>query len=252
MKWERAADRANLAAGALHVAQTAALVALLLTEFRGDGWWPLYIDGDRYTYRAAWLLPAFTGLSGAAALYLAWRPPAGLVNTPLWIEYSVSSGLMLWVVCTLCGIDALWKLALVAAANAAMMGTGYLAERAVEAHQSVHRSAVPRAALAWFAVGSLLFVAIFVPVWVYFFQRVADAPRAVYVIIIVITFMYSLFGVNAAHYLRLFACPCGRATRTQRGRFHRTRLVYALLSFSVKSFLAWFVLFGALRAPNSQ
>ncbi len=252
MKWDRAANRANLAAGVFHVAQTAALVALLLTEFRGDGWWPLYIDGERYTYRAAWLLPAFTGLSGAAALYLAWRPPAGLVNTPLWIEYSISSGLMLWVVCTLCGIDALWKLLLVALANAAMMATGYLAERAVEdatQYQMVQGvPPAPRAAVAWFSVGSAIFVAIFVPIWVYFYQRVENAPRAVYVIIIVITFMYALFGVNAAFYLFVRDSKA----RTQTARFDRARFVYALLSFSVKSFLAWFVLFGALRAPNSQ
>ena len=259
----------NLGAGCLHVAQTIAMIVLLQTRFAGQGWWILYVDGVEHPFRMAWLLPFFTGISGVAALVVWWRTRremqlkkrGRLVNTVLWIEYSVSSAACLWVVCIQCGIDALWKLLLESAANVLLMYTGYRSELAMyRANKAVLRTdpgsvnlqyTVPREALAWFWFGMALFTAMFVPIWYYFFERATrpGVPDAVLVIIPVITLLYISFGFAAAYYLNAFRLCAFKEPLAS--RFDKTRLTYAILSFSVKSFLAWFVLFGALRDPRA-
>jgi len=233
------------AVAAAHGAQVAASAYVVS---RDPGYAALRVGADCYAYAFAWLLPAFAACSCVAHAAIAVRgPPHSRVNAVRWIEYAISSSLCNWVVATLVGIEYLWALAPLTAANAAMMVTGWAAEYRIAHDANPLRALVAGWALfagVWGVIIGMFVRAVTV--------RPGDDPSppnsVLYGVPIGLVFLNATFGVLMVWY----AWPYMRGYKPLPGdapwrRFVRAEYGYSVLSLTAKSFLMWMVLGGAQR-----
>ncbi|MBW4076989.1 MAG: heliorhodopsin HeR [Acidobacteria bacterium] len=241
-------QRFNLAAGALH-ALSGILIVILANTFTLSVT-ANYMAGPPGTttrqlvhlldVRLAWLISAFFFLSAVAHLVVAGplresyeRELEKGRNPYRWIEYSVSSSLMIVAIALLTGIgDAAALLALVGV-NASMIGFGWMQER----YEKPGGSLVPfwlgcgAGAVPWVAIGIYLFAP----------GATAHAPGFVYGIYFSLFVAFNCFAlVQYLQYRRI-------------GRFADYLVgekTYLVLSLVAKSLLAWQV-FAATLATGS-
>jgi hypothetical protein len=190
-------------------------------------------------YLLAPLLPLFSTLSCIGHLFararlLRVRGRLVRSNPARWIEYSVSAGLMLWVIATLSGVDNLLVLLMLLAANAALMFCGHVVELGMR--RTEVSFVVDQATL----VGWVLHMTIWSVIFTSFFYAIREgggsaAPPMVYAIAPVLFTAHSLFGLVQGLYV------WGYVTWESQER------LYAVLSLTAKSLLAWMTVGGALR-----
>jgi len=239
--------RDNVAAGFVHLAQAVAVVALA-TGFS----LPVtaaYMDGPPGT-PAADPVTLFEIPTGAAvATFLALSALAhGLVatvwwrryvadlgrcrNQARWVEYSLSSSLMIVLIAQLVGISDVAALLALFGLNASMILFGWLQERYEEPGGG-----------GWlpFVFGCLVGVVPWLAIAVYVFspgsQSGASPPAFVYGILISLFAFFNVFAVN--QWLQYRAS--GRWSSYLFGE-----RIYILLSLTAKSALAWQVFAGTL------
>ncbi|HUX05486.1 MAG TPA: heliorhodopsin HeR [Acidimicrobiales bacterium] len=240
--------RLNLAAGALHLVSAAAIVAL------ANGFsLPVtanYMAGqpgsDRYQLvtlanipMSLWIAVFFV-LSALAHFTVAqWRWPqyqrrlAAQQNPYRWLEYALSSSVMIVAIAQLTGISDVAALVALVGANAAMIGFGWMQER-YEA---------PGGSLQPFWLGCLVGAVPWIAVGIYLFAPGASqhAPGFVYGIYFTIFAFFNCFAlVQWLQYKRI-----GRFADYLVGE--RT---YVILSFVAKSLLAWQI-FAAVLAGSA-
>lgn len=262
---EPAPRQIHLFAFALHAVQTIVTAVLLTTAFSGQGWWYFLITGydlrqTLVSYRLGWLIPFFFALSAASHAYQsgvsysrrdtdAHDARVKEVIAVRWIEYSVSAGVMLWVIATLSGIFELSTLILLAVSNAFLQLTGYLAELRLLKSRPTHG--------AWFLrVGWFVFVAQWAVVFGHFFTALSDAdervPDMVYAIAPTLFVLFSLFAIP----LQRWSSRLQKANETGAPRrwdyYSCVDVPYLWLSFIAKTTLGWMVLGGALREPETH
>lgn len=228
-----------------HLAQVIAASVYVALD---TGWGQLHIRTRCYSYPIAWLLPAFSACSCISHALTAYKLPRILeirVNRVRWVEYSISSTLCNWVVCTLVGIDELTELVILSIINVGVMWTGEVAERRV----SQGRSALVPLLVGWvgFAIEWGVILAAFGHA--VHTREPEKGPVPAFVLYGVPTGLValnSLFGLVAVLYAFPPTRRC-RALMNDADRFLYAEYAYSILSLTAKSFLTWMVLGGAQR-----
>ena len=243
----RSLRRANIAAGALHAVQAAAVLALA-TDFalpvtasylEGP---PGTAPGDRvvlFDLPTGLAVAGFLALSALAHLVVVtwwWqRYVADLErhrNPARWVEYSLSSSLMIVLIAQLVGISDVAALLAIFAVNAAMILFGWLQERYEEPGGG-----------GWlpFVFGCVTGAVPWIAITVYLLSPAADTgaepPGFVYGIFVSLFVFFNIFALN--QWLQYRA----------KGRFRdyvAGEWVYIGLSLTAKSALAWQVFGGTL------
>ena len=236
----------NIAAGVLH-AVSGALILVLANTFA----LPVtanYMAGPPGTtkrqlvhlvdLRLAWLVAAFFFLSAAAHLLIGgplrsrYEGEIAQSRNPYrWIEYSVSSSLMIVAIAQLTGIADVAALVSLVGVNSSMIGFGWIQER----YEKPGGSLLPfwlgcgAGAVPWIAIGFYLISP----------GANAHAPAFVYGIYVSLFFAFNCFAlVQYLQYRRV-------------GRFADYLVgekTYLVLSFVAKSLLAWQLFASALAA----
>ena len=238
--------RYNLAAGVLHALSAVAVVAL-----SNDFALPVnanYMAGPPGTsdrqmvellqIRMSWLIGAFFVLSALAHFTVAGPQRSSyethLANTrnPFrWIEYSLSSSLMIVAIAQLTGIaDAPALLALIGV-NASMIGFGWIQER----------YEMPGGSLMPFWLGCIAGIVPWLAIGVYLLAPGADAhaPGFVYAIYVSLFAFFNCFAlVQYLQYKKV-----GRFANYVTGE-----KTYLVLSLVAKSLLAWQIFSATLAA----
>ena len=239
--------RWNGAMGALHFAQGLAMLALasafslpVTSSFlRMDAVTDklVAVPDELVRLRIGPLVAGFLFLSGVAHFALAspwlhrWyeRNVSRGINPARWIEYSLSSSLMMVVIAMLVGIYDIASLIVIFALNATMILFGWLMELHNQTTQRTNWTAF------WFGcfAGAVPWIAVAV-----YLTGAADPPGFVYGIFASLFLFFNVFAVNMLlQYRRL-----GR----WRDHLYGER-VYMLLSLFAKSALAWQVFAGTLQ-----
>ncbi|QCX27906.1 heliorhodopsin HeR [Nocardioides jishulii] len=237
----------NLGAAALHVAQAVAVV-VLATDFA----LPVtasYLAGPPGTAPQAptvlFDLPtgpavaAFLALSAVAHLVVSsvwWRryvaDLARGINRARWVEYSLSSSLMMVVIAQLVGISDVTALLAIAGVNASMIFFGWVQEK----YEQVGGG-------GWlpFGFGCIAGAVPWIAVLVYVVapQSPSDAtpPGFVYAIVVSLFVFFNIFALN--QWLQYRA-------RGRWGDYLFGETIYIVLSLVAKSLLAWQVFGGTL------
>ncbi|HET7568824.1 MAG TPA: heliorhodopsin HeR [Gaiellaceae bacterium] len=239
--------RFNAVLALLHLAQAAAILALssdfslpVTSSFlRMDATTGRLVGvrDELVRLRIGPLVAAFLLLSAVAHAALAspwlhgWyeRNLRRGINHARWLEYSLSSSLMMVVIAMLVGIYDVASLVLVFAVNASMILFGWLME--------IHNQSTPRTNWAAFAFGCLAGAAPWIAVAVYLAGS-SGPPGFVYGIFASLFVFFDVFAVNMALQYR----KVGRWREYLYGE-----RVYMLLSLFAKSALAWQVFAGTLQ-----
>ncbi|KRE43469.1 heliorhodopsin HeR [Knoellia sp. Soil729] len=246
---ERTLRRDNLVAAALHVVQAVAVLSLA-----NDFALPVtasYLAGPPGTapQEPTVLFDLSTGLAVAAFLALSalahlvvstvWfrgyvSDLARGINRARWVEYSLSSSLMMVVIAQLVGIADITALLAIAGVNASMILFGWLQEKY---EQPGHGGWLP----FWFGcvAGAVPWVAVVVYVVAPSSPSQASPPGFVYAIVVSLFLFFNIFALN--QWLQYKA----------RGRWASYLFgerIYILLSLVAKSLLAWQVFGGTLAA----
>jgi hypothetical protein len=246
----RSLRRWNAALGALHLVQ--GLLLLVLGTAFALPVTSSFLEMDQtsnrlvselqtlFDVRIAPLVAAFLFLSAAAHWSLAsfgrrWyeKELARGMNRARWLEYSLSSSVMIVVIAMLVGIYDVAALLALFAANAAMILFGWLMELHNQTTQRTNWTAywfgVFAGAVPWVAIGIYLIGAGIGP---------GGPPGFVYGIYASIFVFFNVFALNMVLQYR----GAGR----WRDYLYGER-VYMLLSLGAKSALAWQVFAGTLR-----
>lgn len=241
--------RYNLVAGCLHLAQAVTIV-LLATSFS----LPVratYMTGppgptvgsqtvDLFSLDFAWAIAAFFALSSLAHFIVAgprwasYQAQLGKCRNPYrWLEYSLSSSIMIVLIAMLVGINDSAALLALAGVNASMIAFGWMQER-YEA---------PGKGLGPFWIGCIAGSVPWLAIGVYLAGPGADqhAPAFVYVIFFSLFAFFNCFAINQwLQYRRI-----GKWRDYLIGE--RT---YITLSLIAKSLLAWQI-FASTLTPSA-
>lgn len=159
-------------------------------------------------------------------------------NPVRWLEYSISAGLMLFVIAQLSDVTDIKLLVLILCGNIILQYFGYSSE--LNAARGDYGQAKKDN-----GVGFGLFVSLWIPLFVAFFTSLTQAeespPEMVYVIIFVMFALFLVFGLLNYGYVT------GKYARLK--DFKNVELGYLVLSFVSKTLLTNLTLFGALNKP---
>lgn len=239
--------RYNIAAGLLHLTSAVAVVVLA-----NDFAIPVtasYIEGapgsDAFTQVTLWEVPMAWGVAlffGLSALAHAWVvSPWGFVryaddlaqqrNYARWVEYALSSSVMIWLIAQICSVTDVVALIVIFAVNACMILFGWLQEK----YEEPGGGMMP----FWFGclAGAVPWVLIVLLLVRPGYEGSAETPGFVYGIVISLFVFFNIFAlVQWLQYKRV-----GRWADYLNGE--RT---YITLSLVAKSLLAWQVFAGTL------
>ncbi len=228
------------AAALLHGSQAIALTVLLSTNDSLRPW-PLITTGfgkvqDVWTQDVFYLLPAFSALSTVNHSVMAWsttyyeQVQRTHVHPLQWLEYSVSAGLMTWMLAVTCGVVDVNTLTQLVWLNVLMQYTGYAIEKAKAQKQDWR---------PWLWMGWGLFVAIWSILMVSFYvvlsHTTTDIPDILYLIIFFMVALFASFGINQGLYAADYI------------DWHKYQVGSITLSFVTKTLLVWLVYGGLIR-----
>lgn len=198
-------------------------------------------------------------------------------NPIRWTEYSMSAGLMTYIIASLSGITDIKTLVGILIANVALQYTGYSVEKltaqSLRSDDLVCKDMLYQGAIREQIIGFLIFAVQMAIVWIAFFTSVAqsdqDVPIYVWTIIFILTALYLAFGLLSVCYTRGVQTTRGaKPSRDNNTRgandnnktgflafretdFRKVEVGYIALSFISKTFLMNMVLFGSVSAtPN--
>ena len=238
----------NLIAAVFHLAQAAAVLALA-----NDFAIPItasFLEGppgtdpgeptELFSLRVGWGVAAFMLMSAAAHLTLVmpgmyeWYRGqlASRRNYARWVEYSLSSSLMIVLIAMLPGITDVAALLGLFGVNASMILFGWLMEKYEEPGS-------PSWLAYWFGViaGAVPWIAIAIYLWSP--GSTAEPPGFVYGIFFSLFLFFNVFAVNMVLQYR----------KTWKWRDYLFgEKIYILLSLTAKSLLAWQVFAGTLAS----
>ncbi len=235
----------NIVLGAFHAAQAAAVIALsndfstpvTASYLAGPPGSPAGDAVPLFDIRFAWGVAIFLGLS-ALFHWLIVSPPffdrylAGLDaghNYFRWVEYSLSSSVMIVLIAALTGITDVAAMIALFGVNAAMIFFGAVQEKYEQ----------PGGSLLPFWLGCMVGAVPWIAIGVYLFSPGADVtpPGFVYGIYVSLFLFFNVFALN--QWLQY------RQVGKWRSYLHG-ETVYMLLSLVAKSALAWQVFGGTL------
>lgn len=246
------------------------------------------------SYDLAQLVPIFSLLSSANhtwALFDFQRYATFVekgYNPVRWTEYSMSAGLMTYIIASLSGITDIKTLIGILIANVALQYTGYSVEKltaqSMRSDDLICKDILYQGAIREQIIGFLIFAVQMAIVWIAFFTSVAqsdqDVPIYVWTIIFILTALYLAFGLLSVCYTRgasVFNTRGAKPSRDNNTRgasvfntrddgiptsnksktgfsafretdFRKVEVGYIALSFISKTFLMNMVLFGSVSA----
>ena len=230
-------------AATVHFVQFIAVLVLIIGDEGSK--WPIVSQGfedisKKWTYYLSYLVPLFPALSTvnhATAFFAShWYEDVlkKKCNPVRWAEYSLSAGIMLWVIATLSGIIEIRTLISLAMLNAALQYVGYLIEKT----KSTNGNAKPLL-LVGFAIHVTIWTQILISFFTVINQSANKAPPGIYSIIIIMFILFSSFGVWASMWVL-------DIIKT----FDILEMGYIILSLIAKTFLTWMVYFGVLKSDQ--
>lgn len=243
--------KTNIAAGCLHLASLVAILLLsndaslpvratYLTEAPGTGNFSSPIG--LFDLKIGWMVAAFMALSAFFHFYVSSpavfpKYAAGLenhINKYRWVEYSLSSSIMIVVILQLNGVADYIALLAAFGVNASMILFGWLQERYTEPGSG---DMLP----FWFGciAGSVPWIAIFINMFSPKGPADTVVPGFVYGIVISLFIFFNCFAI--VQWLQY------RGKGKWADYLYGERW-YITLSFIAKSLLAWQVFAGALAA----
>lgn len=214
------------------------IVTVSLSRTEKNLKWPILSRGFKnegriWEYNLGWLLPVFPLLSATNHTIAVFKPNLNL-NYFRWLEYSVSAGVMLWIICSLCGIVEIRSLVSIAILNAALQYIGYLIEKCKLENNNLQ-------AKKFFNIGVMIHASIWIQIFVSFYTLLnnskEDVPDIVYAIVVVMFSLFSIFGVWAMLYVY------GKVKS-----YSGLETGYIILSLISKSILIYLVYFGIINA----
>jgi len=156
------------------------------------------------------------------------------MNKLRWIEYMLSSSVMIWVIAMLCGIYDFWFLLAIFSLNAIMNLMGLMME--------VHNQTTAKTSWLSFNIGIFAGLIPWVAIVAYFFGAIQstgrDLPSFVYAIVATIFVTFNIFAINMVLQYKKVG--------PWRDYLYGER-VYMILSLVAKSLLAWQMFSGTLR-----
>ena len=233
-------------AGILHASTSIMMFAI--RKGNNHRKWPLINrhgtnDKKVYMYDISYLLPVFPMLSSVNHFISTMNTSyyeeilKQRINTMRWFEFSISAGVMLWIVATLSGIVEIRSLISLSLLNALLQYIGYLLEVALSEGQS-KKKLLELLGIAWvihFTIWSQIFIS--------FFSVTHNAerkiPKAVYSIVIVLFLLFSSFGVLQTLWISQVITD-----------YQKVELGYVILSLTAKMFLSFMTFFGVLRGDQ--
>jgi hypothetical protein len=233
-------------AGSVHLVTAGVILGAIVNDAGLD--WPLINrgwinDGVEYEYKLAYLLPIFPLLSSInhvvsiADRSLYTNILSKKVNVLRWSEYSVSAGVMLWIIGNLSGILEIRSLVTLAILNALLQYFGYLIEEAVA--RNAPRKEIKELLFAAWGVHMAIWVQIFISFFTVIQENEVPAPSAVYSIIIILFILFSSFGLLTT--LWAFKIITN---------FNLLEMGFIILSLTAKVFLSFMTYFGVLRSDR--
>jgi len=239
----------NLVMGFFHAAQ-GLLILLLANDFAlpvtgtflsgppGDE--PLELT-DLFEIRIAWGVATFVFISAIAHFILAGPAYSWYIdnlgrnrNYARWMEYSVSSSVMVVIIAMLTGISDIAALGAIFAVNAAMILFGWLMEK----YEDPGR---PDWLAYWFGVLAGAVPWLLIAIYIWSPSNPNEPPAFVYAIFISLFIFFNSFAINMVLQYR-------RVGRWKDYVFGE--VVYVFLSLTAKSVLAWQVFGSTLAAMD--
>jgi len=167
------------------------------------------------------------------------------VNPLRWLEYSISSSIMIIVISLLAGISNAFLLIAQAFLNIGLMVVGgFYFEVDNIGYRTFSGKSLRKVRWRFFLIGCLIFLIQWLPIFTYFFTAVSsskDLPWFVYAVILVLFALFTLFAANALfHYLSI---PLFKD-------FVKYEIYYIFLSFTAKFALDWILIVGVLSERN--
>lgn len=171
------------------------------------------------------------------------------INPLRWIEYAISSSLMIVAIAALSGVSNVFILVFLAVPlNVALMiiGGNYFEQDNIGYQRPlVKPSRLRKVRWKFFFWGVLFFLAQWAVIFSYFFAAVtstSQVPVFVYLVVFVMFSLFSLFAVNPVlHYLGAFSWISD---------FVNYELVFIALSFIAKLALDWILIIGVSVTPR--
>jgi hypothetical protein len=234
----------HLVAGLLHLVQAGVITYLVSQGDMPD--WTLtrmkFADvHERSHYQMFALLPAFPALSSMNHLVTYFVPEYKTyvdrtkTNPLQWTEYSLSAGIMTWLIAAMSGITELRTLISLLFMNVVLQALGYMIEKRVADRQDVSVLTF----IAW-----TTFMAIWIPIIISFITTVETSdvpvPDIVYGIVWMLLALYAAFGVNQLLYVG------------QKISWEQSQRGYIVLSLVSKSLLTWMTYFGLKRSRDDE
>jgi hypothetical protein len=238
-------------AASAHISQGVALSVLVARNTAKSYKWPITTLGwekvlkdKTVRFDIGLLLPSFPFLSGLNHIIAVSSPHwyendilKNKVNYVRWIEFSLSSSVMLWMLAMLCGVTELRSLISLMIMNVTLMMLGWMIEKR-KAEGASRREIISLLVIAWG-----VFAAQWVQLTMSFFTIVADGttkpPDIVYSIIGIQFALFSSFGI-----LQVLYCfdVIG---------FPNYEAGFIGLSLGSKSLLSWLV-YGGVISGNKR
>ena len=185
-------------------------------------------------------------------------------NPVRWAEFAVSAGIMNVVIGALSGLNDVKGWSYLLLSNAALQATGYAIERdtatSLNSLSRVHRRDSALAAQRLQVIGFLIFVSILAPIWTAFFTSIVqapdpdDIPSFVWAIVFILTALYLTFGLVSLAYSRAALAEKGAPNgwlAFRQSNFRKIEVMYIILSFTSKTFLANMTLLGATNSRST-
>lgn len=233
-------------AAIVHLVTAGAMTALIVNDPGIK--WPIINrgwenEGSIYNYQLSYLVPMFPFLSSlnhivslADSKWYENVLKTG-VNTVRWAEFSISAGVMIWLIGELSGVLEIRSLVVLAMLNAILQYHGYLIEKAVSENAS--KATIIELLVVAFGIHVTMWTMIFISFFSVLGSSEIPAPSAVYSIVITLFILFSTFGILST----LWALGSIKS-------FNIVEMGFIILSLTAKVFLAWFLYFGVLKSGD--
>jgi hypothetical protein len=244
----------NIAMGTLHAIQGVIMLILSLSnKASADVYLTLwkYNDATRELYQQTDVIGSLPlgpmvamFLFASAVAHFSVSSPQGYpwyvanlkkgINYARWLEYAVSSSIMVIVIAVLCGITELGALIVIFCLNATMNLFGLMME--------LHNQTTKKTNWTAFILGSFAGLMVWITMGIYFFGSLLGStdsiPTFVYAIFFILAIFFNIFALNMVLQYR---------AKGKWKDYLYGEKVYIVLSLSAKTALAWLVWGGTAR-----
>lgn len=159
-------------------------------------------------------------------------------NPVRWGEYSISAGVMLWIIGQLSSISDVGTLIPLTLANVPLQGLGYLGEKQIGEADTVltpeQETNVYATQMIGFSVFALSWITIFINFFTVIAKSESDVPDSIYIIIIAMFILFLMFGVLSVMNMRR---KIAGTEKLKTSSYRNTEMGYIILSLVSKTLL---------------